>query len=39
MKVIDQSVEVVYPRTVDDGVWEMKHIEMAGRNCWRSEAK
>ena len=39
MKVIDQSAEVIYPRTVEDGVWEMKHIEMAGRNCWRSEAK
>lgn len=39
MKIIDQSVEVVYPRTAEDGVWEMKHIEMAGRNCWRSESK
>ena len=39
MQIIDQSVEVIYPRTVEDGIWEMKHIELAGRNCWRSESK
>ena len=39
MKIIDQSVEVVYPRTLDEGVDELKRIELAGRNCWRSEGK
>lgn len=39
MKVIEQSVEVIYPRTLEDGIFEMKAIETAGRNCWRSEGK
>ena len=39
MKIIDQSVEVIYPRTLDEGVDELKRIELAGRNCWRSEGK
>lgn len=39
MKVIEQSVEVIYPRTLEDGVRELKHIEMAGRNCWDSESR
>ncbi len=39
MKIIDQSVTIIYPRTLADGVQEMKRIETAGRNCWRSEGK
>lgn len=39
MKIIDQSVNVFYPRTLEDGVYELKDIEFAGRNCWRSEGK
>lgn len=39
MKIIDQSVQVVYPGTLAEGVQEMKRIEIAGRNCWRSEGK
>ena len=39
MKVIDQSVELVYPTTPFAGVAELKHIEIAGRNCWQSEGK
>ena len=39
MKIIEQSVEVVYPRTLAQGVQELKHIEAAGRNCWRSEGR
>ena len=39
MKIIDQSVQVVYPRTLAEGVDELKRIEIAGRNCWRSEGK
>lgn len=39
MKIIDQSVKVVYPRTLGEGVDELKRIEIAGRNCWRSEGR
>ena len=39
MILIDQSVEVTYPRTLDDGIRELKNIESAGRNCWRSEGR
>lgn len=39
MKIIDQSVQVLYPRTLAEGVDELKRIETAGRNCWRSEGK
>lgn len=39
MKIIDQSVKVVYPGTLAEGVQELKRIEAAGRNCWRSEGK
>ena len=39
MKLIDQSVRVLYPRTIDEGITELKKIEYAGRNCWRSEGK
>ena len=39
MKLIEQSVEFIYPRTLGDGVAELKRIEQAGRNCWRSEGK
>lgn len=39
MKIIDQSVKIVYPRTLGEGVDELKRVEMAGRNCWQSEGK
>ena len=39
MKIIDQEVEVLYPRTLEQGVDELKRIETAGRNCWRSEGR
>ena len=39
MRIIEQSVTVLYPSTLDEGIEELKHIEAAGRNCWRSEEK
>lgn len=39
MKIIEQSVRVLYPGTLDEGINELKRIETAGRNCWRSEGK
>lgn len=39
MKIIDQSVEVVNPRTLVGGIIQQQLIEIAGRNCWRSEGK
>lgn len=39
MRIIDQSVKVLYPSTLEEGVRELKRIETAGRNCWRSEGK
>ena len=39
MVLIDQSVELLYPRTLEEGTDELKRVESAGRNCWRSEGK
>lgn len=39
MKLIDQSVKIIYPSTLEEGIAELKKIEIAGRNCWRSEGK
>lgn len=39
MRIIDQNVKVLYPSTLEEGVRELKRIETAGRNCWRSEGK
>ena len=39
MKIIEQSVQVLFPRTLEEGVDNLKRIEAAGRNCWRSEGK
>lgn len=39
MKIIDQSVKVFYPRSLEDGIHELQDIEAAGRNCWRSEER
>lgn len=39
MKLIDQKVTVLYPGTLDEGIQELKRVETAGRNCWRSEGK
>lgn len=39
MRIIDQSVKVLYPGTLAEGINELKRVETAGRNCWRSEGK
>ena len=39
MKLIDQSVRVIYPSTPEEGINELRRIEIAGRNCWRSEGR
>lgn len=39
MRIIDQSVKVIRPRTLDEGIDRFRCIEIAGRNCWRSEEK
>ena len=39
MKIIEQSVKVLYPGSLEEGIAELKRIEIAGRNCWRSEGK
>lgn len=39
MKIIDQSIRILYPGTLEEGMNELKRIEIAGRNCWRSEGK
>jgi len=39
VRIIDQSVEVIRPRTLDEGIDRFRCIEIAGRNCWRSEEK
>ena len=39
MKIIEQSVKVFYPRSLEDGIHELQDIEAAGRNCWRSEER
>lgn len=39
MRIVDQSVEVLYPRTLEEGVDNLKFVEIAGRNCWKSEGK
>lgn len=39
MNIIDQSVKVVFPKTEEEGIEMLKRIEIAGRNCWRSEGK
>lgn len=39
MRIIDQSVKIIYPGTLAEGMQELKRIETAGRNCWRSEGK
>ena len=39
MRIIEQSVKVLFPRSLDQGVEELKDIEFAGRNCWRSEGR
>lgn len=39
MKIIQQSVELISPKTFEEGESLLKIVEMAGRNCWRSEGK
>ena len=39
MKIIDQSVRILYPDSPDEGVRAMRRIEYAGRNCYRTQDK
>ena len=39
MKIIDQSVKVIYPSTLEQAQNELRLIEIAGRNCWDSFGK
>ena len=39
MKIIEQQVNIVSPRSLERGIEELQLIEIAGRNCWRSEGK
>lgn len=39
MKIIEQKVSIVAPRSLERGIEELQLIEIAGRNCWRSEGK
>lgn len=36
MKVIEPAYEILYPIS-EGGVWELKHLELAARNCYKSE--
>lgn len=37
MKIIDQDVEFITPKTQDEWITEAKYIELAARNCYKSE--
>jgi len=39
MRIINQSVEIITPRTRDEAVQGLKNIEYAGRNCYASHNK
>lgn len=39
MKMIDQSVRILYPDSADEGLKAMRRIEYAGRNCYRTQDK
>lgn len=39
MKIIEQSVKVIYPSTIEQAQNELRLIEIAGRNCWDSFGK
>jgi thymidylate synthase (FAD) len=39
MKIINQSYEIIYPRTSQDWINEARDIEIAARNCYKSEDK
>ena len=39
MKIIEQSVKVIYPSTLEQAKNELFQIEYAGRNCWDSFGK
>jgi len=39
VKIVDQSVKVIYPSTLEEGKRELRLIEYAGRNCWDSGEK
>lgn len=39
MKIVDQTVKMLYPANSDDAVCALKRIEYAGRNCYQSHDK
>ena len=39
MKIIDQSVKILYPATPEEGTSLLQRIEYAGRNCYRTQDK
>jgi len=39
MKIIDHSANILYPGTEEDWIREAKYIELAARNCYKSEDK
>jgi len=39
MKIISQSVRILYPDSFDEGLKAMRRIEYAGRNCYRTQDK
>lgn len=39
MRIISQSAKVLFPRTPEEGTQELKRVEYAGRNCYRSQGK
>jgi len=39
MKIISHSAEIIYPETEEDWLREAKFIELAARNCYKSEDK
>ena len=39
MKIIDPGYEIIYPQTPNDWLKEAKFVELAARNCYKSENK
>ena len=39
MKIIEQSVKILSPATREEGIKQLKLVEYAGRNCYRSHDK
>ena len=39
MRIVDQSVRIVSPKSEDDAVEQLRQVEFAGRNCYQSHDK